>query len=279
MLLDFTFVGVDGSVWPFVGHGAVSLTRPLRLAATPTGLGGPPPEHDDDQNVDQAGVTWRAAMYGPNMIGLKVRFGPVVPGPLALQRFLAYRDAIGDGTQVGEFHVAGPRRRTVQKWRRAGELPDPDYKALLNVGLVNEDPIVLRSDESWWRTDPIEKTFAAGDFATASIDNDADENDWPYYEITGPITAPKIGLLGEQVQLPNIAGGQTWKISTDPNEFYIRDHLGVDRTFYGGVALPGRWYVRAPARTRGIPVTITGTGTSGATGVKVVLPQKYRSAV
>ncbi|MFE7747418.1 hypothetical protein ACFU5M_34530, partial [Nocardia sp. NPDC057455] len=124
-----------------------------------------------------------------------------------------------------------------------------------------------------------EDTFTAAQFAGAAVDNVADEAAWPYFEITGPITSPTIGLGTEAVVLPAISAGQTWKIDTDPNHFRITDHLGADRTFWGGVELPGRWYVKAPARTLGIPLNISGTGTSGATLVKVVLPQMYQAAL
>lgn len=282
--VTYHLVGVDGSGWNFVGAGNVSLASPLRLSKTPTGLGGVPPKHDDDQNVDQAGVTWRASMYDPNIIGLMIRFGPVPAGDAAVAAYLAYRDALGDGRRLGEFHVTGPRRTTFQAWRIAGELPELNLDAAYDCGYVDEGAVALRSDESWWRTVPYEMTFTAAQFPTARIDNVADEDAWAYYELTGPINAPKLGLLTEEVTLPNIAAGQTWKISTDPNDFYIRDHLGVDRSFYGGVLLPGRWYVKAPGSASdisntNIPVKISGTGTNANTRLKVVLPQMFRSAV
>lgn len=277
--IAYHLTGVDGSDWDFVGLHQLSAETPLRLAKTPSGLGGVPPKHDDDQNVDQAGVTWRAAMYDPNMIGLAIRFGPVPAGEDALEMYLAFRDALGDGRQVGQFMVSGPRRETFQAWRLAGQLPEPDLAAVLDCGYVDEGMVALRSDESWWRTIPYEKLFTAAQFSGAKIDNVADEDGWPYYELTGPITSPHLGLMGESVILPTIGSGQTWIIDTDPNHFRITDHLGVDRSFYGGVLLPGRWYVKAPRKTTDIALNITGTGTSGVTKLKVILPQMFRSAV
>lgn len=279
MPVTYTFTGVDASVWPIVGAAAATLTNPLRLAEEPTGLAGVEPHHDDDQNVDQAGATWRAAMFEPNIIGLLLHFGPTDPGDAALVRYMAFRDSLGDGRKVGEFRVAGPRRTTFQMVRLVGEPPPIPKSSLLQIGAALKIPVQLRSDESWWRTVPYEHEFLAAAFTGATIDNLADEDAWAYYEITGPITNPAIGLAGESVVLPSIAAGQTWKIDTDPNHFRITDHTGADRTFWGGVSLPGRWYVNAPAGTEDIALTITGTGTSGATKVKVILPQMYRSAL
>ncbi|MFH5231883.1 hypothetical protein [Antrihabitans spumae] len=278
--ISYSLIGTDGSTWPFVSLAECSLSTPLRLHSTPTGLGGAEFKTDDDQNVDQAGVTWRATMFEPNYIGLHILFGPIPPGPAALAKYLAFRDALGDSRQLGEFHVEGPRRTTVQRWRLAPpNLSEPDVDAVQYLGFSEDKGVRLRSDESWWRTAPIELTFSAAQFATAEIDNDSDDDTWPYYELTGPITTPKLGLGTEEITLPNIAAGQTWKIDTDPNFFHITDHLGVDRSFYGGVSLPGRWYVKAPAHTPNIPVKISGTGTTGATSLKVVLPQLFRAAV
>lgn len=277
--VTYTLRDVAGVDWSFRNVATVSATHPLRLAEPPTGLTGPAPKHDDDQNVDQAGVTWRAAMYDPNVIGLKLRFGPIPKGDTAIGRFMDFVDGLGDGRRVGRFTVAGPRRTTFQEWRLVGDPPAVPTNMLLHTGTVVDLTVALRSDESWWRTAPVDVDFLAADFPTAEVDNDSDEDVWPYFELTGPITLPTLGVAGEAVSLPTIGSGQTWKIDTDPNHFRITDHLGVDRTFWGGSGLPGRWYVKAPARTAGIPVTITGTGTSGATKLKVVLPQLYRSAI
>lgn len=279
MPVTYTLTGVDASTWVFGGLADLSINTPLRLAKEPTGLSGVAPKHDDDQNVDQAGATWRAAMFDPNTIGLVVHFGPVPAGDAALVKYMAFRDALGDGRQLGEFRVNGPRRTTFQKVRLVGDPPPVPKSALLQAGAALEIPVTLRSDESWWRTAPVEETFTAATAPTATIDNNGDVDAWPYYELTGPITAPALGLDGETVTLPSISAGQTWKIDTDPNHFRITDHTGADRTFWGGVSLPGRWYTRAKAHTLDIPVTITGTGTTGATLLKVVLPQMFRAAL
>ncbi|MFE7746876.1 hypothetical protein, partial [Nocardia sp. NPDC057455] len=141
MPVSYTYTGVDDTAWPFVGAAAVTLATPLRLAEEPTGLGGVAPRHDDDQNVDQAGATWRASMYDPNVIGLVVHFGPVTPGDGALERFMEWHDALGDGRAVGEFRVDGPRRETFQAVRLVGDPPPVPKSALLHTGAALKLPV------------------------------------------------------------------------------------------------------------------------------------------
>jgi hypothetical protein len=281
-------VGVDGSEFPFVTIGEESFETPLRLAKDPGGLGGAPGRHDDDQNVDQAGVTWRARMFEPNVLTLPIRFGPLDAGEAALDRYCEYRDAMGDGRQVGEFHVTsvrrGIRRDRFQYWRLPdGALPEANYSAAVNVGFVDEGDVQLRSDESWWRQVPVEKTWTPAQFAGASVPNVCDDDVWPYFEITGPITNPTFGVAGESITiLTTISAGQVWKINTDPNRFQILNAAGVDVSW-----VRAYWRKRAPRRTAAslnngtsdVPVTLGGSGTSAATRVKIVLPQVFRSAL
>lgn len=286
--VSFSLTGVDASVWPFVGLDECSLATPLRLGKTPGGLGGAPGKHDDDQNVDQAGVTWRSKMFGPNVITLKsVRFGPVPRGQDALDRWLQFCDAFGDGRQLGEFHAQsvrnGTERDRFQYWRLLSELPDPDYMQVVNTGFVNVGDVAVRSDESWWRQDPIDVSYTPAEFAGATVANVSDDDAWAYWEIIGPITNPTIGLAGESITiLITVPAGQSWKINTDPNNFSVRDGANVDRSF-----LRVYWRKKAPRRTAAvlnngttdIPLALGGTGTNSNSRIRLVLPQVYRSAL
>ncbi|MFI7172295.1 hypothetical protein [Rhodococcoides fascians] len=286
--VSFSLTGVDASVWPFVGLDECSLSTPLRLGKTPGGLGGAPGKHDDDQNVDQAGVTWRSKMFGPNVITLRsVRFGPVPRGQDALDRWLQFCDAFGDGRQLGEFHAQsvrnGTERDRFQYWRLLSELPDPDYMQVVNTGFVNVGDIAVRSDESWWREKPVDVSFTPGQFTGATVANVSDDDAWAYWEIVGPITNPTIGLAGESITiLITVPAGQSWKINTDPNNFSVRDGANVDRSF-----LRVYWRKKAPRRTAtvlnngttDIPLALGGTGTNSNTRIRLVLPQVYRSAL
>lgn len=82
------------------------------------------------------------------------------------------------------------------------------------------------------------------------------------------------------MKLPNLTAGQYLEIETEPNWYQVTDQTGTDRTWDLYTLADGdddRWRQFAPARTPEIPVTITGTGTSGATSLRVVVPQIYRS--
>lgn len=286
--ISFSMTGVDGSVWPFVSLRECSLDTPLRLGKTPGGLGGAPGRHDDDQNVDQAGVTWRAKMFEPNVITLKdLRFGPVPRGEDALDRWCAFFDAFGDGRQLGEFHALslrkGNMRDRFQSWRLLGELPEPDHMRVLSTGYVPVGDVQLRSDESWWRQVPVDVSFTPSEFVGASIPNVCDDDVWAYWEIVGPITNPTIGLAGESITiLVTVPAGQSWKINTDPNDFVVRDGANVDRTW-----LRHYWRKKAPRRTAtslnngtsDIPVALGGTSTNADTRIRLVLPQVFRAAL
>lgn len=278
--LSFSMTGVDGSVWPFVGRDDCTLETPLRLGKTPAGLSGAPGKHDDDQNVDQAGVTWRSKTLLPNVITLKsLRFGPVTRGQDALDRWLQFCNAFGDGRQLGEFHalslLSGEPRDRFQYWRLLSELPDPDYMQVINTGFVNVGDIALRSDESWWREDPVDVSFTPTEFAGATVANMCDDDVWGYWEIIGPITNPTIGLAGESITiLVTVPAGQSWKINTDPNNFSIRDGADVDRSW-----LRHYWRKKAPRKTAAIPLALGGTSTNANSRIRLVLPQVYRSAL
>jgi hypothetical protein len=276
--IEYELLGVDGSVWPFGGLGD-PLAR-MRLVEI-QGLGGAEFTHEDVQNVDEHGVTWNATMYDPNFIAMFVR-SQLYPGELAVEVEKAFRRAIGHGKDLGRFTVRSKRpdgtvEERFQLWRKAKLLPSPDYTRTRYLGCFEYEGVLLRSDESWWRTVPYERTFTAAQFSGASVLNVSDERVWPYFELTGPITNPTLGLDGEAVALPSIAAGQKWTIETDPDWFEIRDHLGVERS-----AIGRRWYKPATASDRSnpvpVPVTITGSGTSSATRLKVILPQLFHEA-
>lgn len=276
--IEYELTGVDGSSWPFGGLG--HPTARMRIVEL-DGLGGAEFTHADVQNVDEHGVTWNATMYDPNFITMFLR-SQLFPGDLAVEVEKAFRRAIGNGKDLGRFTARsrlsdGTIEERFQLWRKAKLLPSPNYTRTHYLGCFEYPGVMLRSDESWWRTLPYERTFTASQFAGATVVNVSDERVWAYYELTGPITNPTLGLDGEAVALPSIGAGQKWTIETDPDWFEIRDHLGVERS-----AIGRRWYKRAPASDRNnpvpVPVTITGSGTTSATRLKVVLPQLYYEA-
>lgn len=259
----------NGQVWDFTDPAC-----PLSLRTDPTGLEGAPFAHDDQRNVDQAGVTWRARMDEPNLIGLDVKIA--VADPAARVRTAQqWRQSLGRGKQIHRFWVItdeGGRR--FQDVRLAAKLAPLNLTMLRNAGVILSDPVALRSDESWWRRKPITKTFLPVGFAAAAVRTHSDEPLWPHLRITGPITLPTIGWMGETVPLPTIAAGDVWTIETDPDWLQINDSTGADRSWIGR-----RWYKQIPAGRLTVPITITGTDTSSVTKVEITVPQLHWAAL
>ena len=269
--------GVDGEVWEFG-----DTQCPIRLKYV-KGLGGADFEVEDTEGVGQAGVTFVARNDKPNVVTLGANLGPVrkVQGVDLLRRWrrtLGRAMSLQPGGQLIKLEVINelgdPGR--YQWMRRINALESP-YEQMANVGWMFED-VDLRSDETWWRTDPVEEEFTAAQFATAKVTNFGTEPVWPHYRLTGPITSPKLSMAGEAVvSLPSLTAGQWLDIETDPTWWDIRDQSGADRSWIGN-----RWYVQAPAGDDGvdIPITITHSGgTSSATKLKVTLPQLFETAL
>lgn len=270
MAREYRFETWDGHVWEFNDPAC-----PLSLRSEPTGIEGAQFAFDTQQNVNQPGDTVKARIDDPNFIGLDVKVGPVAKGDEAESLLREWRHSLGRGLQLGTFHCisdeGGDRFQVV---RLANTMPPPNYYKMRHSGVLTDadsDKVKLRSDESWWRKDPVVRTFTQGELATATVHSESDEPVWPHYEITGPLQTPKFGIDGETVTLPTILSGQTWVIDTDPDFFSITDHTGADRTWVGR-----RWYKRAPAGDVDVPITfedIIGTNTN--TRVKVTLPQLF----
>lgn len=266
-----------GQVWEFNNP-----TCPLRLASDPTGIEGAAFGFDDQKNVGQAGVVYRARNDEPNFIGLDIHVGPVPKGPEAQALLQRVWDGFGRGQHIHRFKSitdAGGERFQETRLAEVTALPTSMLTQMRDTGYARIQK-TLRSDETWFRKRPVERLFTAAQFAGATVLSESQEPVWPYFEITGPITLPSIGLGTESVLLPTIGAGQTWTIQTDPDFFDIRDHLGADRTWVGR-----RWYQQAPAVPPGadepitVPIIITGSGITTATRVKVILPQLFWSGV
>lgn len=257
----------DGTVWDFNDPAC-----PISLQEDPTGIEGAEFTHDDQQNVGQAGVYWVGRNDQPNFIGLVVKVGPVTAGSDAIALAKLWRHSLGRGKEIHKFHaITETGDDKFQAVRLASKLEKLNLTLLKDVGVMLEDPVSLRSDETWWRKDPVVKTFRAADFATAAIDTKSDEPVMPHIVIAGPITLPKIGWQGELVPLPTISAGDVWTIETDPNWFSIKDGAGADRSWIGRA-----WYKEIPAGNVTVPITIQGSGTNTNTSVKVTVPQLFR---
>lgn len=270
MARRFVLECANGQVWDFNDP-----TCPLSLHTDPTGLEGAEFAFDDQKNVDQAGVTMRARMDEPNIIGLDVKIGPVPAGDSAVYLLKQWRDSLGRGKDIHRFHsitdFGMDRFQDVRLAAKMGPLPISQMRA---IGTVLHDGAALRSDESWWRRRPVVETFTPAEFSTAVIESESDEPVWPHIVITGPIALPSIGWQGESVPLPTIAAGDHWTIETDPDWFQINDKNGADRSWVGR-----RWLKQIPAGRNTVPITITGTGTTAATKVEITVPQLHWAAL
>lgn len=267
-----TLTDIFGELWPFS-----QPPTPVRLVEEPTGLDGAPYEFDDIVGAGQAGVTGNSRIDHPNVIGCKVYIDSPGGGRDARDLLAAWRHANGRGWSLlpdgplMKFEVEDTGRyqmvRLLQFKNRA------EYLKIHSCGRAY-DEVEYRSDESWWRTDPIVETFAAAEFPVAAVANFGDVDSWLHYKLEGPITSPKIGIGSELISLPSLTAGQWLDIETDPDLWDIRDQAGVDRTWIGE-----RWHIKAPANTDAVPISITGTGTTSATKLTVTVPQLFWSAL
>ncbi|AMS02417.1 minor tail protein [Gordonia phage Bjanes7] len=273
----FRFTGWDGQEFSF---GDPSC--PLRLNNI-EGLGGAPAEFVDIVGAGQAGVTFVDLTDQPNVITLNLRFGPLmngetIKGTAAVEAYSGWRKSLGRGRKVGKFECLDTGRFQMVR-PSISQMSPYNLREVHNVGFIAEERVPLRSDESYWRTDPFDQTFSYGE--TITVDNLGDDESWPWYQITGPITAPRIGLDGEAITIKRANGatltipaGKTLTVQTDPDWWEVVDSDGVDHSWLGE-----RWHKRAPEDTEGIPVTFTGTSTTSATKIRVVVPQLFWTAI
>ncbi|HEY9315784.1 hypothetical protein [Williamsia sp.] len=260
---------VFGATWPFNQGGPVRLHY--------INLGGPQFDFDDTGGVNQAGVTNSSIKYKPGSITAGVRVDGGTGGPDARALLATWRR--GNGAGGARRPGGAPMRFTVlesgrfQEVRLAGFKNPPDFVKMHAVGRAY-DEVEWRSDETWWRGEPLVFTFAAAQFATAKIHNDGDVDSWLHYKLEGPISSPTLGIGGEAIPLPTLTDGQWLDIETNPDYWAVWDQAGLDRSWIGE-----RWHEKAPVDTPEIPVTITGTGATSATKLTVTVPRLYWSAL
>lgn len=269
-MLPITPVLTDlrGSDWEYNAPGS-----PIKLRPGFEGVDMAPFDLDDFAGVGQPGVTTLGRNDKPNLITLPSRL-EAPKGPAARDLLVRWRSGLG---RTWALDPDGPLMRfTVREsgkfqMVRLFSADKPDYVRMFDLGWVT-DTVKLRSDESWWRTDPIEKTFTAAEFPTAKISNPSDEACWFHARINGPITNPRLGFGGESIPLPPIAIGGWLDIESDPDQWSIVDQSGNDRSWIGN-----RWHNQVPPRhdEDDIPITISGTNTNSSTKLTITLPQLF----
>lgn len=280
-MATYEIADLNGETWTF---GADSPLHMMSLK----GIDGAEFSLDTLHGVNQRGVTVVGSDFKEGQIVMTVAVEPFKVGVLgtdAVDLVSRWRDGLGEGeAKRGDnefrFYVVDSGRYQVVRLVKRGNI---DWERVKSNRFC-KDELTLQSDESDWRTDPYPYTFTAAQFSGATVANDGTVDSWPWFKLTGPITNPTLGIAGEAVKLPDLTAGQYFAIETDPNWYAVTDQTGADRTWdlytlAGNSALTDRWRTQAPARTPNIPVTVTGSGTSGATKLEVVVPQIYRSAM
>ncbi|MGW0039821.1 hypothetical protein [Gordonia sp. NPDC003376] len=279
-MADYELTDLNGTVWDF------NDSRGLVDLKYVKGLDGADFKLATLHGVNQRGVTVVGSDFEPGKLSLGVQIQPYrqgIRGADAVAILADWRDGIGEGEGARDGNEMRFRVVDTNRWQavRCVTKPPADWEGMRISGNYL-DEVVFQSDESDWRTDPLEYTFTAAQFAGAAVANPGTVDSWPWFRLTGPITTPTLGIAGEAVALPTLTGGQWLTIETDPNWYAVTDQDGVDKTFTL-TAMAGsnddRWRTPAAARDESIPVTITGTGTTGATKLEVVVPQIYRSAL
>lgn len=261
---------LNGEVWAFS-----SRDCPVRIR-TVTGLEGAPFSFDTTTGVGMPGVIVNARDDKASVVEFDVWVGPVTKGPDAVGLLQTFINGLGRGwARNGQMLLLKSLdTERFQQARLAEPIESPNWAQMFHVGRTSLK-FKLQSDESWWRTDPVDVTFTPAGFAAAAVANGGDEDSWPWFKLTGPITNPKLGLVDEEITIPfNLSAGQTLEIQTDPDWWQVTDQTGADRTW----SIGDRWRQKAPARTPDIDVNISGTGTTAATSLRVVVPQLFHGA-
>lgn len=289
MAVFYRFKCWDGSEWDFGEPDREPEPGPhVRLRSTPTGVGGGGFKPVDRANRGQAGVTWFGQEDDPTVHRLEVMFGPMPPGDEAVAYWAAWRKALGRGRRVNTMEIESDNGGIRTQRVRLASIPNECMvNELYNTGFGFET-VEVRSDETWFRGKPVDKTLAPGEWPAQTLAHRGDVASWPKYTITGPITNPTLGVEDElvTVRLANgsnftIPAGHTWVFETDPEFAYIHNNAGNDGWWQlGNVG----WYTPASppegsASTRKVPLTITGSATSSATRVRVELPQLFHMGV
>lgn len=253
------------------------------------GIDGAAVSHQMIKGAGQRGATWLGKELAENQIALGVLVHPSrrlgVKGSAAVDIMSRWRDGIGEGEakrgdNLMRFEVVDTDRYQAI---RVFEKKPANWEQVRVSGFFL-DEVVFQADDTDWYSDPETYTFTPAEFAGAAIANPGTVDAWVGFKLYGPITNPTLGIAGEAVKLPNLTAGQWFEINTDPNWYEVTDQAGVDRTFSlttlaTANSLDDRWRKPAPARNENIPVTITGSGTTSATKLEVIVPRIWRNAL
>lgn len=267
-MIRYLLVGVDGSEWDLTDP-----TSPVRLAAAPEGIDGPPRDAAWQENVSQGGAYYKGQQDKQNILKMKLRFGSGrgFTGAQCVDAAVGFRRALGTGRDLAELHVIDDDEQTDRwQWVRCLGYDGPSLSRLRAVQYVGDVTVSLTSDSSYWSSAPLDMVIPAGAVGV-TVTNAGDLAAWPQWEIVGPTTGLTIGLGTDAVTLANLAAGQTYRVDADPVCPRIMRN-GVDVW----AAAAGRQSFRVSAPV-GVPVSVRVAG--AAVSRRLVLPQQHWAAI
>lgn len=277
MPMSYVLHGLEGIEVSFGTEGF-----PFRLVSDPDGIGGAPYKINRLSSVAQAGGTFNGVSYEPLRLTLDMHMkGSNAVGDVGISYAKAWRKALGIGDREFLFDCIGPDGLDsvkTTKVRLETPLPNLNLDFIYNGGYFREK-VTIVSDESWFHGQPLSETWTAAEIAGgASAWSNGDIQTPPRWEITGPITNPSFSVGSETVTLTGttIPAGETWIIETDPRFPSIKTAAGVNkaRIVYNNAGGPRSFHEHLAPR-EGTVVSVTGTGTTGATSITLTAPTLY----
>lgn len=261
--------------WSF---GLDEHSQGLRLASQPTGLDGALFKHMRQKNARQAGASWVGMDRDINSITLDVHVGPFDSAEEAVDTHARWRNTVGDGSKVSEFHVIDDSdANPLHVWLpvRMSKLVGESSQVQIAEDWYAREQVTFESDTSFWQGFPVKKSFRVSEVANASLLNRSDVPVYPRYRVYGPGQFT-IGTANEYLALQMLTATQCFDINTDPDDAYIRDEKGADAWDRIGVRA---WY--EPVEDRGVVpfhIEVVNHFQHANTRAEIELPQLFSRA-
>lgn len=237
--IRFALMGADGeSRFPFGRPDC-----PIRLDDVPEGLQGAAFDLNYEQNVGQAGETYKGRVDKRNTIKMLVRVGDGSDGPWYRKLHSRWRQSLGRGDQMATFIVVSAE--SGYRWKKvrlqsAVQSKGPRRTMPGEIG-VGWEEVVLASDESFWTQPDVQRMWPATDAHLAELVNPGDQAAWIRYTLTGPCDNYIVGLGDDEVRTGPIPAGGFVFFDTDPASPTAVNELGEDlyEREYAGFTIGG----------------------------------------
>lgn len=212
--LRFALMGADGETrWAFGRPHC-----PIRLDDVPEGLQGADFDLNYEQNVGQAGETYKGRVDKRNTIKMRVRVGDGRVGYDYRKLHARWRRSLGRGDELATFITVSAE--SGYRWKKvrlqsAIAAKGPRRTMPGEIGVGWED-VTLASDESFWTHPDRQMMWPANEVASATFRNPGDQPAWVRYTLTGPCEGYVLGLGTDRVRIGAIPSGGFVLIDTDP---------------------------------------------------------------